>query len=276
MTFDMNQAWSRANVLARENFSLLAVIAGLFILLPTLVIYLMVPGMEALLSPSADPEILQEKMLEAAGPLITWGLLGSIIQYTGYGAMVALMGDGRPTVAEALGTGAKSVATIIAAFLIFAVLYMVAAIVIVTPFAMLAGVIGVPGLAAIAPLLIIAVALFLMTRFSMTMPVVLIEKVLNPFRAVKRSWDMTRVHQWRILVFWAILGVAYIVISLLLVSVFGLIASFAGDGTASKLILGSVNGLMAMVVGIMLCALAVAIHGQLAGPSEADVTSTFE
>ena len=276
MKLDMNKVWTRCMVLVRENFQLLAVIAGVFILLPTMAMYFLIPGMEAFVTPGADPEVVQERMLELIGPLLTYGLIGSVIQFVGYGAMVALMGENRPTVGEALGTGAKSMLSVIGAFVIFFVLYMVAAIVIVTPIAMLAGAIGVPGLAAIAPLFVIAIALFLMARFSLTMPVIVVEHMLNPLKAVKRSWDLTGPSQWGVLGFWLILGVAYMVISLLLLGVFGVIAALAGDGTTGMLILGLSNGLISMVVSMVLCGLAVAMHAQLAGPSEKDIAATFD
>ena len=37
MTFDMNRTWNEALSLVRANFQLLAVIAGVFLLLPTVV-----------------------------------------------------------------------------------------------------------------------------------------------------------------------------------------------------------------------------------------------
>lgn len=215
-------------------------------------------------------------MLEMLGPILAVGLVASVIQFTGYGAMIALMGGTRPTVGEALTTGAKSVLSIIAGFVIFLVLYMVAALVIMMPIAMLAGAIGVPGLAAIAPLFVFTIAVFLMARFSLTMPVIVIDNVLNPIKAVKRSWDLTGKSQWGVLGFWVILGVAYLVISLLLFGVLGMVAALAGGGTSSTLILGLTNGIISLVVSMVLCGLLVAMHGQLAGPSNEEISSTFE
>lgn len=263
-------------VLVRENFSLLAVIAGIFVLLPTVAIYLLIPGLEDFIDPTTSPDMTPEQMMELVAPIFGWGIPIMLIQFIGYNAMVALMGNGRPTVGEALGTGAKAVPSIIAAFLIFMIAYMLASIVVVIPFTMLAAVTGVGALGVIAPFMVMAVAIFLMTRLSLTMPAVVIEEMLNPIRALKRSWDLTAPHQWRVMGFWAILVVAYLVISLLITGVIGVVAAIAGGGMASKLILGVTNGVLAMVVGMVQCALAVAIHSQLAGPSEAEVTSTFE
>lgn len=58
MKLDMNAIWSRGMALVRENLQLLAVIAGVFFLLPTLAFYFLVPGMEQLMVPGADPEVL--------------------------------------------------------------------------------------------------------------------------------------------------------------------------------------------------------------------------
>nr|WP_298925611.1 hypothetical protein [uncultured Erythrobacter sp.] len=276
MPFDMNAAWSRAMVLARENFSLLAVIAGLFLLLPTVAIYLVVPGMDQLFDPNANPDMTPEQMFELLAPVLAWSLPVMLIQFVGYNAMVALMGGGRPTVGEALGKGAKSMPSIIAAFFIFMIAYMLASIVVVIPFTMLAAATGATVLGAIAPIMIVAVAVFLMTRLSMTMPAVMIENMLNPLAAMKRSWDLTGPHQWRVMGFWAMLVIAYVVISLLITGVLGVVAALAGGGVASKLILGLTNGMMGVIVGIGQCALAVSIYNQLAGTDEAEATSTFE
>lgn len=276
MKLDMNAVWSRGMALVRENFQLLAVIAGVFILLPTVAMYFLIPDMQQFIVPGTDPEVLRERMMELAGPLALYGLIGALIQYTGYGAMLALMGDNRPTVGEALSTGAKSVLPIIGSFIVFFVLYFIAAIVIVTPIALLAGATGVPALAAVAPLFVLALAIYLMARFSLTMPVVVLDHVLNPLKAIKRSWDLTGKSQWRVIAFWGVLFVAYMVISLLLMGVFGVIAAMFGGGTGSTLVLGLVNGLMALVISIILSGLLVAMHDQLSGPSERQISETFE
>ena len=73
------------------------------LLLPTVALYLLVPEFQTLADPGADPRILAERMNEFLGPLLgTFGLL-TLIQFAGYGAMMALIGPDRPTVAQALG-----------------------------------------------------------------------------------------------------------------------------------------------------------------------------
>lgn len=276
MGFDMNGAWSRGVALVRENFQLLAVIAGLFVLLPTLAFYFLVPGMDVLMDPTADPDVMQAQVLAQAGPLATWGILGTIIQMIGYGAMVALMGNARPTVGEALKKGTFSMPSAIGAMLGFLVLYLIVAILASLPIALIAGGLGLGVLAMLIPLIVMGVALILMARFSVTLPVIVLEGTLNPLLALKRSWMLTRPARWRILGFWTLLGITYLVISLLLAGMFGLVAAMMGESDAARLLLGLLNGGLSMLIGMLVSGLVVAIHRQLAGASEDQLSATFE
>lgn len=286
MKLDMNAVWSRGMVLVRENFQLLAVIAGVFFLLPAMLINFIMPAdettvqvMNVLLDPNASQTAKDTAMAKASeifGPVMGWTFALNIASFVGYGAMMALMGSSRPTVGEALVTGLKSVISVVGAFVIFMVLYFVVAVVLVVPIAMVAGAIGAPVLAVFAPFLVIVAAFYLMARMSLTLPVIVNEHALNPLKALKRSWDLTRPSAWGVLGFWGILTVAYLVILLLVGGVFAMIASLAGQGTVATLIVGLANGLLAVGAGMVMSGLAVAMHGQLAGPSEQDISSTFD
>lgn len=262
--------------LVRDNFQLLAVIAGIFLLLPTLATYFFIPDIQNLIDPTADPEVLAAQMQESLGPIMGVGLISMVFQFAGYGAMVALMGQNRPTVGEAVGTGFKIVPSTIGVFLIFVVAYFIIAMVIMIPITMLAGAAGAPGLAAIAVVLILAMIVVLLARMSMSMPVMVLEHTLNPFKAVGRSLKLTGPKQWQIALFWGILTLSYIVIALLVTGVFGVIAAIAGDSFVGTLILGLANGVMGMIIAMIVCGLAVAMYDQLTGASQTDIETTFE
>ncbi|MEL7189156.1 MAG: hypothetical protein AAGK17_06350 [Pseudomonadota bacterium] len=277
MSFDMSAAWSRGMELIRDNFSLLVIVAAVFLLLPSVATYLMFPDFATMVDPTADQEVVEAMMLDMMGPLISIGFVAIIIQFAGYGAILAMMGDGRPTVGEAIVTGFKIVPSMIAVFLLFFVAYFVGALIILLPFALLGGVIGAPeviGLLAVIPILLIVV--YIAARMSMTMPVAIFEGTLNPIKAVWRSVKLTGPSQWSILIFWVVLFVAYFVIALLLGGVFGLLSAIAGTGTAAMLILGLLNGVMAMAIGLIICGVSAAMYRQLAGMSDEEITSTFE
>lgn len=276
MKLNLNAVWSRAVELVRDNFSLLVVIAGVFLLLPTITTYLLIPDVATLLDPAADPEVLAAQISEFVGPLIGVGFLAMIFQFAGYGAMVSLMGEGRPTVGQAIGNGFKMVPSLFVIMILFLIMYLVGALVIMVPISLLAALANAPALSFLAVILIFVFVLYLMTRLSLSMPALALEGSLNPFTAIGRSFKLTSSNQWRILLFWLVLGVLYFIIALLFTGIFGVIAALFSTGMVASLILGLVNGAMGMIVGMLLCAIAVAMYGQLSGPGADEIEQTFE
>ena len=276
MNFDMNTVWSRGIELVRDNFQLLIVIAGVFLLLPTMAIYLLVPDMQMFADPTADQDLVAARMAEMLGPLLGGGLLAAIFQFAGYGAMVALMGDDRPTVGQALGTGFKIVPSTLAILILFMIAYVIGAMLIMVPISLLAGVSGVQALALIGIIPAVIFVVWFMARISMSMPVLVLGGTLNPVKAMIQSFKLTKPKQWSILLFWGVLVAAFTVISLLFNGVFGVIAAVIGTGTAAMLIVGLANGFTSMVSGMLVCGLSVAMFGQLSGPSNAAIEKTFD
>ncbi|MEL6737616.1 MAG: hypothetical protein AAFO28_01700 [Pseudomonadota bacterium] len=281
MNFEMNAAWERAVELIKDNLQLLAIIAAVFLLLPSIAVYLFVPNMAALSEPGGDTEVVMAQLQENLVPLITVGVLGSIVQFAGYGAMIALMGKSRPTVGEAIVTGFKITPTIIAVFVLYFLLYFLGAVLVVLPLVLIVGFSrGGEGTGAIASALavipIMLVAIYIAGRMSMSMAVVVLEGKLNPVSAVMRSFKLTHKRQWSILIFWVVLFALYFVIALLFSGGVSAIAALAGGGTLTALILGVTNGLLGMASGMIMCGLAVAIFQQLSGPDAGEVSSVFE
>ena len=275
MNFDMNEIWSRAVELVKENFQLLAIVSAVFLLLPSVTIYLLLPSMQTLADPAADPDVVAAQLQANLGPIITFGVISMLVQFAGYGAMIALMSGKRPTVGEAITTGVKITLSTLAVFIIFMLLYFIGAMIAIVPFSLLGAAIGSPALAVIGVLPALLVTVFVAGRMSMSMPVMVLEKTLNPITAVMRSFKLTHRRQWLIMIFWAVLGLCYIVIALLVSGVFGVVAALAGSGTVSALILGITNGLMGMVIGMLMCGIGVAMHGQLSGTDGETIESVF-
>ena len=177
---------------------------------------------------------------------------------------------------EALAKGFKITPSTLAVFVIFMVLYTISATLVVIPFAIIGSLAGAPGIAGLGVVPILAVVIYLAARMSMSMPVLVLENSLNPISAVMRSFKLTKARQWSILIFWLVLFLCYFVMALLLSSAIGVIAAMAGGGTATALILGITNGLMGMAIGMIICGIAVAMYGQLNGPSDNEITSVFD
>ncbi len=284
MSFNMNRTWSQASELVRANFQLLAIIAGVFLLLPALVFALALPDAFDLMGLGGDdPEAVQQAMAEMIGPILVYGLVGMVLQLIGYGAMVALIGEGRPTVGEAIMLGLRSLLPLIGALLLFLVGYLVLATLaslLAGGLAALIGGAGGVGLATILGLLLLAVmvsaAIYVMTRMSLTLPIIALEGERNPIRALKRSWALSAPHRGRIFAFFVLLFIAYVVISVLLLGFTGVIAAALGGGAGAAFFTGLVNGLIGALVAMVMSGILVAMHRQLAGRSAAEIGRAFE
>ncbi|MEO1730583.1 MAG: hypothetical protein AAFR64_07580 [Pseudomonadota bacterium] len=276
MKFDMNAIWSRAVELVQENLQLLAIVSAVFLLLPSVAIYLLLPSMQTFADPAADPDVVAAQLQANLGPIITFGVVSMLVQFAGNGAMIALMSGARLTVGEAIKTGLKITLSALAVFVIFMLCYFFAAIIVIIPFALLGGLTGLPALGALGVLPALLASAYIAARMSMSMPVMVLENTLNPIGAVLRSFALTRKRHWSILMFWAVLFLCYFVIAILLSSVISLIAALAGGGTVSALILGLTNGLMGMIIGMLMCGIAVAMYGQLSITDEDVIGSVFD
>ncbi len=275
MNFDMNSCWARAVELVQANFQLLLVISGIFLLLPSVALYLFFPDLQTMADPFADQDVIAAQMAEMAGPLIGSGLISTAFQFAGYAAMLALMSEARPTVGQALTTGVKTVPSVFAILILFFLIYFLGAVVIILPLSLLAGITGAAAIGVIAVLPIIGFVAWLLARMSMSMPVIVLEGTLNPITAMMKSFALTKPKQWPILGFWAVIVVIFIVVSLIFGGMMTLVASALGGGLATALITGLANGLTSMIIGMIICAVAVAMHGQLSGPSTDAIKDTF-
>lgn len=279
MTFDMGRAWNDGMTRVKGNLSLLAILAGVFFFVPGVVLYLSMPEMmDMMMMPGGDPE-KTSRAIEAMAPQLAGGaLVVALISFVGYGAMIALLGDREHlSVGEAIGRGFRSLPTLIGVLLAFLAAYLLFALVVGVAFALVVG-----GLTAVSTALGYAAAFFLgtalvvavlliFTRLSLTMPVIVLEKIANPLLALRRSWNLTSAVKWRLLGFYALFMAAYLVFALVLMMVVGLIAAAFG----STAIVGFANGIVGAAVAVVLAGLLVGIHRQLAGQSPEQVGETF-
>ena len=88
--------------------------------------------------------------------------------------------------------------------------------------------------------------------------------------------SVTRRHQWAILLFWGVFYAVFTIISLLFNGIAGVIAALIASGTGAMLVAGLANGIASVVSGMLICALAVAMHGQLSGDTDTSIADTFE
>lgn len=280
MEFDMGRAWNEATARFGANFSLLAILGGVFFFIPSLVMFIALPDvMGTLMSPNMDPADMEAVMANLGGTFFGIYALILLASMVGYVAMVALLGDGRrPSVGEAIGIGFKALLPMIAILLILAVAY----IVVVLLGGLLAGlVIGAIGavstgaataLGFVMVIGLIVALLWIMTRLSMVTPVIALENTMNPFTVLRRSWSLTRPAQGRLFLFYFVLFIAYFVIALVAFMIMGVISTALGAPS----VLGFLNGVVGALVAMLFSALFVAVYLQLAGTTPANIGDTFE
>ena len=261
MKFDLDTAWKDATRLIRENFGLLAVIAGVFYFLPYFAALLWVPGMSELVMGQMDPDSdRMQAMVQALFADYWWAfLLLTLVQSIGLLSMLALLRRrANPTVAEALAVGARSVLSYLAASILLGVLIALVAIAVAAPGALA----GMPVLVVIGVIAMVAIIFYLFTKFSMVSPVIAIDGVLNPIEALKRSWRLTKGNSLRIFFFYALLMIAYFVISAVIGLVFSLLFALGG---AEAQTFGSAfsSSLMNAIFAVVFIGVLAAVHAQL-------------
>ncbi|MFW2350784.1 glycerophosphoryl diester phosphodiesterase membrane domain-containing protein [Qipengyuania sp.] len=261
MKFDLDTAWKDATGLLSRNFGLLAVIAGVFFFLPYAGITLALPEVADLQKAQAtgNPDTMMAAVTELYVGYWWVFLILALVQGAGLLAMLALVRRrANPTVGEALATGARSVPSYIAAQLMQSALIAIVAMLLVG----LGAVTGLQLLAALGGVIAFVVICYIVTKLSLAAPVIAIEGELNPIRALRRSWSLTRGNSVRLFAFYLLLLIAFIVLSAVLSLVFGLGFALFGEQAAllgEAVMSGFVNATMIVIV---VCVLA-AVHTQL-------------
>lgn len=280
MKFDMGRAWSEGVAKVSTNFSLLAILGGVFFFVPSVLMFVAMPdAMSFMTNPNMEPEDM-EKIFANLGPSF-FGiyLLVLIASLVGYAAMIALVGDQRRvSVGEAIAVGFKALLPLIAITVLLSIAYIILIAIVSVIIGLLAVAFGVvsTGLAATVTLVaIVAMVLaliWIMTRFSLVMPVLAIDRTMNPFTALGRSWRLTKPAQRRLFLFYVLLFVAYMVIAAVLFMIIGLIA--AGIGAPS--VLGFINGLIGALVAMLFSGIVAAIYHQLSSDTPQRLEETFD
>lgn len=267
MKFDMGQAWNQATAMLSANRDLVLVVAGVFFFLPYLALMLMMPDIATQLptDPGTDPQVVLDALRDLVSQLWLPLLVVSLLQAIGSLSLISLLRDSsRPTLGEALKLG-------LIAFVPYLAAQLLSSLAVGFGVALLVG-----GGAAIHPLLgvlmifvALAGAVYVWTKFSLTMPVIGVERVYNPLAALARSWALTKGNSLRLFGFYFLIIVAGIVVITVIQLVFSLI--FAVFGAQAQLIGdGAVSSLLNAAWAALMLAVLAAAHRQLAsGPGDA-------
>ena len=268
---DMGKAWNDAMALLLGNKDVVWIVAGVFFFLPTVMFGMLVPQTDPVPPPpGADPEIVFQQMLEQMSALyadIWWiMILTGIVQAMGVLGLLTLLTDrGRPTVGEALKTGAAGVMSYIAGQILFVLGLALVVVIVIGGAAQLNA--AVAGILAIPALIFV---IYVSIKVSLLAPVIAMEKNLNPVTALVRSWKLTKGNSLRIFAFFLLIGIVILVLSVIAGLLLGLTAG-VGDGIGN-IVLSLGNGLISMAYTSVLVAVLASIYYQLSG----DVRSASE
>ncbi|MEN9932118.1 MAG: hypothetical protein RIS17_691 [Pseudomonadota bacterium] len=282
MKFNGSLAWQEGINAIGANRSVLAPVAGVFFLLPALAsVWFMSDVQMALMGSLDDPE-KAKRLVEGIGAG-TWltGIVSTLLQMAGFMALLSLFrDDGRPTVGQAIGSAFTGLPTLIGAMIVSFIGFFFATFLIFSVVAVLGA--AAPPLGFVLGLIAMAVMVYIPVKLSLTMPVIVIEKVGNPVSALARSWRLTKGNSLRLFGFYLLLLIGYVVISAVVISVLGVllgIGQFTSDslmpGSAALIAMGLASGLIGAAVSVLFSAIIASIHRQLAGPSTGAIAETF-
>ncbi|MBS0254665.1 MAG: lipoyltransferase [Proteobacteria bacterium] len=269
MRFDSNRAWNEAMAIVRANREVLPVLAGVFFLLPALVLALFFGDRQQAVMEAMSHLDDSAAMAAAQGQLVAMApaaLLASLIQLTGQMAVLAMLTDPRrPTVAEAIRAGLRALPVMIGAMVLALLFYLGATLLLGLALAVIASLAGGAMVAALGTLVLAVVIVVLVCRISLTMPVIVIEGQRNPLLALRRSWAITGGRVGSLLLFYVLLFLGYAVLAIAVSSVLGgAVALVAGKGATQTLVATLGAGVIAAGASVIFTALLVTIHRQLA------------
>ncbi len=271
MKFDSNLAWKEASAKVRSNREVLIALVGAFFVLPSFALALLVPQVEP--QPGATPRDIYLQMTTLYADNIVWLMLMTAIQLIGTLAMLTLFTDRtRPTVATAIRLGAIGAIPCLAAQLLVG---MASGVAIVIP-AAIGAVTGSGAITALLLIVTLGVVVWGWIRSSLVAPVIAVERVYNPVKALIRSWGLTKGNAGRLLLFYFLLGLAFAIVGIVVLGLIGLVLAVLLPAEPAKVGGALMQSLFTGLFVLYFIAVLAAVHRQLAGPSTDTVASTFE
>lgn len=271
MKLDMGIAWNEATRMISANRELVAIIAGIFVFLPSIIVAVVAP--ETAAGPAEmnpdDPLAAMSDFYAANG---TWIVIAAIINALGSLALFALFADNRPTVKDAITVGAKTLLPYLAAQIL---VVLVLALVLGVP-ASLATVLGGPIVGGLIGIIAAVIFVYVMIKCSLLAPVIVLGRVLNPIAALKGSWKATAGNSLRLLFFYFLLGLALVVVATVFGMVTGLFVAMLGTSAFAAMVGGALNGLIGSIWTVVIVAVLSATYRQLAGQSARSVRESGE
>lgn len=249
MKLDFSNAWADAMGLLRGHLELVLTIAGVFLLLPPLLVEVFIPFESA----AEDIPTLMQDFSQYLGRYGGILLLVGLVSAFGQVAIIRLLLDhARPTVGQAL---AKALPLLPWYFLT----------------SLIVGLILIGG-----GLLFVIPGLYLLGRLAVAGVVVVAEERRNPFDAIRRSFAVTRGNGWRAFLLFAIVWVTGTIVTLAIGTIIGIVLAIGGLGETGvgAFLSAFVSSLLGAALSLVLLLIYIAIYRQLGAAQTVSVPST--
>lgn len=271
IAFDSSRAWADASGAVSANRDVLLALAGVFVVLPAFAVTVLLPF------PVPQQGITPQAMVATWGEYYRSGwpalIVVALLQMIGTLAMLALFTDQtRPTVSQAIRQGFARTPTVIATQLLLGAA--VGAMVLL-PVA-LGGALRSPAFTLLAVLAALGLGIWAWVRLSLVAPAVMVDGLINPIAAIKRSWQITEGNVLRLLLFYALLIIAFVIVSLVLGGIIQLLLALVLGAEPAALAATLVTAVLQAAMRIYLVAVTASAHRQLAGPSAQALSSKFD
>lgn len=269
--FDSNRAWTDAANMVSANRDLLLALAGVFLVVPAFAVAMLIPPPQP--AEGADFQTMLAPFGEYYQDNAVVLVAMALFQMIGTLSILALFTDTRrPTVGEAIRQGFRYTPTAIAAQLI---LGMAIGAMVLLPI-MLGGATKSFGFTALGILAAVVLGIWAWVRLSLVAPAVIVDRLANPFRALERSWRLTEGHVLRLLVFFILVLIGFVVVMLVAEGITRLLLALVASAKTTDIVATLVATLMQAVMSVYFVAIAAACHRQLAGPSVQSTVDKFE
>jgi hypothetical protein len=247
-----------------------------FFLLPGLVWVWFFSDMQtAMMAEIAKPANAEQPFHLLTGKFVVSILALALIEAIGNMSLLGLFTDrSRPTVGQAISNAVRCMPTVIGASLLLGAAYIMLITLGIGIIAGIGAVIHAKVVAIVLGLALFAGLLYAITRLSLLTPVIIIERVTNPLAAINRAWALTLGHVGRLLAFYLLLLIGYVIIALVVQLALGALlgVSMMAGGMAALsgnnlIVMGLVSGLIGLVVAVLANAILAAVHRQLTTPA---------
>ncbi|MEA3029058.1 MAG: hypothetical protein QOJ53_2436 [Sphingomonadales bacterium] len=258
----ISKAWEETADFARREARLLFPVAFLLMSLPGSILQAMAP----VTTPGKAPE---------AGLWLLFVPVAVVSSLIGGLAISYLALRPGASVGEALQIGLRRVLVLLGA----ALLVGIAAAVLMIPLILIIALLAAPGvvppaLAVIPILLMIPVLLLFWVRLILITPAAAAESI-GPVALIRRSWQLTRGHYWRLLGFLLLVILVSLVVLMAVGAIGGilvyLVAGQPQPGSIAMFLVLLISALVQAVVSGLFTACIARIYAQLAGTGDQDV-----